>query len=382
MGGFGVARQTRLRRDFSDGTRITFSPAAAGASPFNHHQTASSARYLVFLAAFDPPPLKRDSISRRDADIFEGMKTPFRRRKFLATLGMAAVAGPWIAHARKPSPSQNGSLAFSTLGCPGWEWKKILGNAAQWGYAAIELRGILGDLDLPRRPEFSGPTLKGSLADLDALGLKISDLGSSVNMHENDPAKRQKNLDDGKRFIELARELRAPYIRVFGNNWIKGESHRTTLDRVAATFFELAAFGKSAGVTVLIESHGDFTDSPTLLELIERVNRPEAAFLWDAHHTVASGHETPEQTFKSLGKYARHTHLKDSKPDGAGVRYVLLGEGTIPVRETVNVLVKNGYRGYYCFEWEKLWHKDLPEPEIAFPHYAETMRHYLAEAPR
>ena len=39
-----------------------------------------------------------------------------------------------------------------------------------------------------------------------------------------------------------------------------------------------------------------------------------------------------------------------------------------------------GYRGYYCFEWEKRWHPEIPEPDIAFPHYAKVMREYLTEA--
>ena len=61
-------------------------------------------------------------------------------------------------------------------------------------------------------------------------------------------------------------------------------------------------------------------------------------------------------------------------------RYVLTGTGTVPVRETVNVLARGGYRGYYCLEWEKRWHPELEEPEIAFPHYAKVMREYLAAA--
>jgi sugar phosphate isomerase/epimerase len=60
--------------------------------------------------------------------------------------------------------------------------------------------------------------------------------------------------------------------------------------------------------------------------------------------------------------------------------YVLTGTGEIPVKETVRVLATHGYKGYYCFEWEKRWHPDIVEPEVSFPHYAKTIREYLAEA--
>ena len=102
--------------------------------------------------------------------------------------------------------------------------------------------------------------------------------------------------------------------------------------------------------------------------------------LWDAHHTFVAGKEQPADTWKSLGKYVRHTHLKDSKPEGDERRYVLTGSGEVPVKEQVRVLAQAGYKGFYCFEWEKKWHPEIEEPEVAFPHFARTIREYLAEA--
>src|SRR5437879_10515762 len=40
-------------------------------------------------------------------------------------------------------------IAFSTLGCPAWDLQKILNFAGEHGFAAIELRGLQGNLDLP-----------------------------------------------------------------------------------------------------------------------------------------------------------------------------------------------------------------------------------------
>ena len=99
-----------------------------------------------------------------------------------------------------------------------------------------------------------------------------------------------------------------------------------------------------------------------------------------AHHTFVAGKEQPADTWKSLGKYVRHTHLKDSKPEGDERRYVLTGSGEVPVKEQVRVLAQAGYKGFYCFEWEKKWHPEIEEPEVAFPHFARTIREYLAEA--
>ena len=54
--------------------------------------------------------------------------------------------------------------------------------------------------------------------------------------------------------------------------------------------------------------------------------------------------------------------------------------GAVPVKEQVKVLGAGGYKGFYCFEWEKKWHPEIEEPEVAFPHYAKVMAGYLAEA--
>jgi sugar phosphate isomerase/epimerase len=92
------------------------------------------------------------------------------------------------------------------------------------------------------------------------------------------------------------------------------------------------------------------------------------------------GKEQPADTYSRLKPYIRHTHIKDSKGEGENLHYVLPGAGRIPIREIVRVLAKGGYRGYYCLEWEKAWHKEIEEPEIVFPQYAKLMRGYLEEA--
>jgi sugar phosphate isomerase/epimerase len=302
---------------------------------------------------------------------------PMPRRTFLATLA-AGMAAPAILRAEK-RPSRL-PIAFSTLGCPAWSWKTILETADRLGYAGLELRGIAGEMDLTKVPELTGSGLAGTKKDLAALGIVITDLGASARMHEKDKATREKNLDEGRRFIDLAQALSVPYVRMFGDKMPPDESKEEVLKRVIEGFQQMAAHAKPAGVTVLIESHGDFTGSADLEAIIRGVGSDAFQLLWDAHHTFVLGKETPAETWKNLGRYVRHTHLKDSRPEGNERRYVLTGTGEVPVREQVRVLVNGGYRGYYCFEWEKKWHPEIEDPEVSFPHYAKVMREYLTDA--
>ena len=170
---------------------------------------------------------------------------------------------------------------------------------------------------------------------------------------------------------------KVPYVRVFGDKVPPGEPRDAVIARVIDGLRTLGEHAKGSGVTVIIESHGDFTDGASLRKILDGAAMPNVALLWDAHHTCVMSKEDPAATYKLVGSYVRHTHLKDSRPDGDGIKYVLPGSGTVPIRETVNVLAKAGYRGYYGFEWEKVWHPEIEEPEVAFPQYAQLMRQML-----
>ena len=298
------------------------------------------------------------------------------RRTFLRTLTAGILAAPTTLRARR---SARYPLAFSTLGCPSWTWKTILDQADRLGYAAIELRGVAGEMDLTKVPELSGSQLPATKKALDALGIAVSDLGASAAMHETGDA-RVKALDEGRRFIDLAHAMGVKYVRVFGDRMPPGEPRDAVLARVVEGFQQLCSHAARAGVIVLMESHGDFTHSSDIEWIRAHVGSDAFALLWDAHHTFVEGHEQPADTWRTLGRWIRHTHLKDSRAAGSDRRYVLTGTGEVPVKTQVEVLARAGYKGYYCFEWEKKWHPEIEEPEVAFPHYARVMTDYLKQA--
>jgi sugar phosphate isomerase/epimerase len=308
----------------------------------------------------------------------ENRKLRIGRREFVGA-GLAAAVASRFARAKE----EKLPLAFSTLGCPAWDWKKILDFAQANGFAAIELRGVMGNLDLPSVPPFAPERIAQTKKEVVDHGLKISDLGASSQMHVAEPAERAKQLADARRFIDLAQALEAPYVRVFGNE-LKGPREEV-IARVSEGLHQLGEYALPKGVTVILESHGDFTNSPLLKEVLNGANSKGVALLWDAHHTYVEGHEQPEQTVTALGPWIRHTHLKDSVPSAKDRKYVLTGKGDVPVERQVQALRKLqigghiGYQGYYCFEWEKMWHPDIQEPEVAFPDYVRVMSGYLKE---
>jgi len=296
--------------------------------------------------------------------------TPLARRDFLERLAIFLAMLPEFARAA----SGRLPIGFSTLGCPTWSWLKILDFAEQNGFAAVELRGLEGTMDLPSRPEFADGQIEQSKKDVASRGLRISCVSSSANMHDTGQ-EHEKQLADARRFIDLASRLGAPYVRVFGNKLVGPQA--AAVEHIAASLRELGDYAGPKNVTVILESHGDFTNSAILREILEKAASPHVALLWDAHNTFVEGKEEPAITVSQLGKYIRHTHLKDSRAENGQDHYVLTGRGNVPVKRQVELLVAAGYTGYYSIEWEKAWHPEIAEPEVAIADFARVMTEYL-----
>jgi len=138
------------------------------------------------------------------------------RRDFVKTSAAAvgALALPVRALAEeKPSRIP---IAFSTLGCPAWDFPKILTFAHDHGFSAVELRGLQGNMDLPSSPVFAPDRIEQTKKEIKDHNLRIASVSSSATMYFEDPARRAKELADARRFIDLASSLNAPYVRVFG----------------------------------------------------------------------------------------------------------------------------------------------------------------------
>ena len=87
--------------------------------------------------------------------------------------------------------------------------------------------------------------------------------------------------------------------------------------------------------------------------------------------------ETPKEVFATLHQYIKHLHLKDASLVNGKHAYCLIGQGVAPLTEAMDSLKEANYKGYYSFEWEKKWHPEIQEPDIAFPHFAKEIIHYL-----
>jgi sugar phosphate isomerase/epimerase len=299
---------------------------------------------------------------------------PVSRKKFLLS-GLSLLP---IAFIPSPKNKTELKLSFSTLGCPDWSFDDIISFAAKHGYSSIEVRGILHEMDLTKVPEFSSAQqISSTLQKMKDRNLVFIDLGSSAAMHFPEGAERTKNMDDAKKFIDLAARMECPFIRVFPNQIRKDADRQRTLDLIAKGLRELGEYANGTKVSALLESHGEVIYKKDLKEIMESAGREHVGLLWDICNMWSVTKETPADVYADLKPYIRHTHIKDLEIVDGKEKYVLLGRGIAPIFTAVDILYQDNYNGYYSFEWEKLWHPEIAAPEIALADYPVAMKKHF-----
>ena len=260
-------------------------------------------------------------------------------------------------------------LGFSTLGCPNWGIEQIVEAARANGYEGVELRCYNGSLDLLKGiSEFRGGPAEFKRR-LSRAGVEVCCLDTSVRLTDPDPSPAE-----GDRMVDLAMALGAPYLRVFGGDIPEGESREACLARAAQKLGHLGRRAAQRGKRVLVETHDAFSSGASVGALLDTAGGDGTGALWDLHHPYRLG-EPLRETAVGIARRTHHAHVKDSRKDGG---YTFLGEGDVPIADLVRALHAAGYRGYLCLEWEKLWHPELAEPEVALPQGARYLSELLS----
>lgn len=289
------------------------------------------------------------------------------RSAFLQLSVVAFIAQPLFSH---KTVAPNRKLCFNTLACPDWSLADVFENAHKMGYSAVEIRGILGDVDILQSPDFQPanlPTVKRIAAHY---GIKILNLNSSAVLHEYETEKKNLNLDTAKRYIDMAQQLDCPYIRVFPNYFPKEKTKEFALATIQENLATLTNYCKGSQVKVLLDTHSDLVWSADIKTVMQTADKNHSGIIWDFFNMHSTTLESPETMYKTLKEYIALVQLKDGffKPNSTP-KYTLTGEGEVPISKILAILDKDNYDGYISFEWEKRWHPEIPEPEIALPHF-------------
>ncbi|MEV6586439.1 sugar phosphate isomerase/epimerase family protein [Streptomyces acidicola] len=239
-------------------------------------------------------------------------------------------------------------LAFSTLGVPGLPLTDVQWLAAEHGYHGVELRTH------PEEPVHTGlgaAERAEVAAGFKAAGVEILGLAGYVRVAA--PGDDEPVLAELRALLDLAGDLGAPFVRVFPGG---GEQDVREADATAARRLGAAAeYAADAGVRILLETHDSHRTGADATRVLGMVGHRQVGALWDVMHTWLGGEE-PSASYAALSPFLGYVQVKDiaSADDTTPLP---LGAGVLPLTECVDLLSREGWDGWLCWEYEKRWHE-------------------------
>jgi len=152
------------------------------------------------------------------------------------------------------------------------------------------------------------------------------------------------------KMAEFGRTLGTDFIRVFSWYIPKGEApekwRKETLDRIK----KLTAAAEKERVTLILENEGELYGDTVerCIELIEAVNSPRLALVYDPGNLIVTGPKPFTESYPLARPHIRYFHVKDwSKARKA---MVPAGEGDAEWPPILKDLAKTGWSGIIALE--------------------------------
>ncbi|MCG3181455.1 MAG: hypothetical protein BIFFINMI_03851 [Phycisphaerae bacterium] len=238
--------------------------------------------------------------------------------------------------------------AFMSFSSPQASLADLLALARRFGYDAIEPRvggghkhGVEVTADAGDRAQVR--------ADALASGVRLCCLATSCRFA--DPADAADNIELAHACIDLAADVGAPLLRVFGGALGKGLDRAAAVALVADGLRQIADHAAERGVTLALETHDDWCAPADVAAVMAAADHPSVGVNWDLMHPVRTGGATMEQAFATLGRWIRHVHVHDGSAATDRLEFLPIGRGVYDHRVALRLLTQLGYEGFLSGEW-------------------------------
>jgi sugar phosphate isomerase/epimerase len=267
-------------------------------------------------------------------------------------------------------------LSFTTMSTPGLGVLKSAKLAAQYGYDGIDLRisDYLGELNL-----------KSSLKEINEVKNQISSEGIQLsgllcyNKSGGVVDALWKDMqEDLKRHLELANILGSPSIRIFAGNPLEFENRNVFIEKTSEVIFDVLDYEKSE-IKILLQNHLNGFTVKQGIQLAELIKNPNFGLVFSPDHCVLQNEE-PEKYKEALKKYSKQLYMADLKVVGSEYICVLPGNGMVQLKEAFQALGGEAFEGWVTFKWEKIWHNELEEADLALPFFIEYFKRVINES--
>ena len=239
--------------------------------------------------------------------------------------------------------------------------KELLKTLKDHGFEGVEFRT---DADHGHKVEatIDAAERRQVVAGCEAAGIRIVSVATGNRYHDTEASELGRHIAETKLRMDLAADLGAPRVRVFGNNFPDGVPRERTIGQVAEALKELCAYGEGIKVKPCLELHGEF-DWRSCQAVARQVDHSNFGLIWNSvSQDVVDG--SVRQALDTVWPWLDHVHMHD-----------LAGQG-YPYRELFELLYDKGYDGYMSAEAERSADRGVGDTWMFAAYYGDLFRAY------
>jgi sugar phosphate isomerase/epimerase len=205
-----------------------------------------------------------------------------------------------------PPPFHLGLVTYNLA--VNWDIETIIENCTKTGFEGAELRtthkhGVEPSISRSRRAE-----VKKRFADS---GVRLVSLGTTCEYQSPEPAAVEKNIEETRRWCELAQDLGCLGVKVRPNGFPGGIAHEQTLEQIGRALAKCGDVAREYGVEIWMEVHGGGTQIPVNAhQILSVANHPLVGACWNSNPTdVENG--SVRNGFELLKPWIRSCHINN-----------------------------------------------------------------------
>ena len=165
-----------------------------------------------------------------------------------------------------------------------WDVPALIVNLTEAGFDAVELRTThRHGVELSLSPAARADVRKR----FEDSPIRIGGLGTTCEFHAPAPDVVRKNVEETRAWVQLARDIGSPSVKVRPNGLPKEVPEERTLEQIGKALAECGAFAREHGVAIQLEVHGEGSSRlPRIRKILDYGgNHPAVRVCWNSNPT-------------------------------------------------------------------------------------------------
>ncbi len=259
-------------------------------------------------------------------------------------------------------------IAFSSLAYPNLSLVDVVERVKRFGFDALELRVHEDGIHL--KPSY--PLNKNVVELLKGV---VCCLAGYVFLGVPQKERLVEEITKAKILALIARDIEAHVVRIFIGDF--GKPLEKVIDNILNAISEILDFAHSLGVEIAIETHDIIAKTENLSLIISKAPS-ELRFVYDPANIIYVEGDY-KKSFELIKNRIAHVHIKDFIILGNKRILVPPGKGIVPLKQIIEDLLREGYRGYLSVEWEKMWIPEIEDGDIVLPLYISYIKNIIKQ---